>query len=116
MTVSSRTPEGAPLECPLCGRTARLELCEPLRDATCPACGQLLTWLAHRQNGNEKSPHSVDDVLENLKADSLDLVELIMEMEDDFGITFPDSVYEQIRSPRDAVRALSKLIDEGRLP
>jgi hypothetical protein len=44
MTISSRTPEGAPQRCPICGNESRLELSTVSADAPCPSCGCLL-WL-----------------------------------------------------------------------
>lgn len=41
--------------------------------------------------------------VEDLKADSLDVVELVMEFEDEFGITIPDSDYDKIKTVGDAV-------------
>ena len=41
--------------------------------------------------------------IEDLNADSLDLVELIMEIEEKFGITVPDEVAEKIKTVGDAV-------------
>lgn len=41
--------------------------------------------------------------IEDLKADSLDLVELVMEFEDKFGVSIPDEDYEKIKSVGDAV-------------
>ena len=46
-----------------------------------------------------RSSSFVDD----LKADSLDVVELVMEFEDTFGITIPDDDYEKIRTVGDAI-------------
>ena len=40
---------------------------------------------------------------DDLKADSLDVVELVMEFEDEFGITIPDVDYERIKTVGDAV-------------
>ena len=40
--------------------------------------------------------------VDDLKADSLDVVELVMEFEDEFGITIPDEDYEKIRTVGDA--------------
>jgi acyl carrier protein len=40
---------------------------------------------------------------EDLHADSLDVVELVMEFEDAFGITIPDEDYEKIKSVGDAI-------------
>lgn len=41
--------------------------------------------------------------VDDLKADSLDVVELVMEFEDEFGITIPDEDYEKILTVGDAV-------------
>ena len=41
--------------------------------------------------------------IEDLGADSLDLVELIMEMEENFGITIADNEREKIRTIQDAI-------------
>ncbi len=40
---------------------------------------------------------------EDLKADSLDVVELVMAFEDDFEITIPDDDYEKIKTVGDAI-------------
>jgi hypothetical protein len=50
MVVSSRTPEGSPNRCPICGHDLRLEPSWPTRDGPCPACGHLL-WF-----GEESKP------------------------------------------------------------
>src|SRR5262245_61157421 len=42
MTPSSRTPEGEPNRCPVCGSELRLEPSRPPGDAPCPSCGSLL--------------------------------------------------------------------------
>jgi acyl carrier protein len=41
--------------------------------------------------------------IDDLGADSLDLVELIMEMEENFGIEIADNELEKIRTVQDAV-------------
>ncbi|QDT66198.1 acyl carrier protein [Calycomorphotria hydatis] len=41
--------------------------------------------------------------IDDLKADSLDLVELVMEFEDRFEVTIPDEDYEKIRTVGDAI-------------
>lgn len=46
--------------------------------------------------------------VEDLKADSLDLVELVMEFEEAFSITIPDEDYEKIKSVGDAVKYISE--------
>jgi hypothetical protein len=42
VVISSRTPEGDPNRCPVCGRDCRLEPSLFGRDAPCPHCGHLL--------------------------------------------------------------------------
>lgn len=46
-----------------------------------------------------RSSSFVDD----LKADSLDVVELVMEFEDEFGIQIPDEDYDKIKTVGDAI-------------
>jgi nitrogen PTS system EIIA component len=45
MEPSSRTPEGEPNRCPICGHVVAIELSRPPGDAPCPHCGHLL-WFA----------------------------------------------------------------------
>ncbi len=42
--------------------------------------------------------------LEDLGGDSLDVVELVMALEDDFGIAIPDADVEGIKTVQDAIR------------
>ncbi len=46
--------------------------------------------------------------IDDLKADSLDVVELVMSFEDEFSITIPDEDYEKIRTVGDAVDYIEK--------
>ncbi|MFN0198227.1 MAG: acyl carrier protein [Planctomycetaceae bacterium] len=46
--------------------------------------------------------------IDDLKADSLDVVELVMSFEDEFSITIPDEDYEKIRTVGDAVEYIEK--------
>ncbi len=41
--------------------------------------------------------------IEDLKADSLDLVELVMEFEEQFDVTIPDEDYDKIQTVGDAI-------------
>ncbi len=41
--------------------------------------------------------------VDDLKADSLDVVELVMAFEDDFGISSPDDDYEKIQTVGNAI-------------
>ena len=48
------------------------------------------------------------DFVTNLKADSLDLVELVMELEDVFGVQIPESDQEKIKTVGDAVKFITE--------
>ncbi|HEY2839260.1 MAG TPA: phosphopantetheine-binding protein [Pirellulales bacterium] len=113
--ISSRTPEGEPNRCPLCGKDVILEPSQPLGDAPCPHCGHLLWFFraagetriiaepalgsrrrellhaAARQLGVPEEKLSevillsdIARMLVELGIDSLDIVELIMELEEEF--------------------------------
>jgi acyl carrier protein len=47
--------------------------------------------------------------IEDLGADSLDLVQLVMKFEEEFGIEIPDEDQEKIQSVRDAYAYVEKL-------
>ena len=47
--------------------------------------------------------------VDDLGADSLDLVELIMAMEEAFGVEIPDEVAEKITSVQDAIDHVQKV-------
>jgi hypothetical protein len=44
IVISSRTPEGKPFHCPVCGSGVKIEPSQPMGDVPCPRCGHLL-WL-----------------------------------------------------------------------
>ena len=46
--------------------------------------------------------------IDDLGADSLDIVELIMAFEEEFNTEIPDDVAEKIRTVRDAIELLDK--------
>ena len=48
--------------------------------------------------------------IDDLGADSLDLVELVMAFEEEFGIEIPDDVQEQIGTLGDAVRFIKERV------
>lgn len=49
--------------------------------------------------------------IEDLGADSLDIVELVMAMEEAFGIDIPDEEAENIRTVSDATEYVKKMSD-----
>ena len=46
--------------------------------------------------------------VDDLKADSLDVVELVMEFEDEFGVQIPESDQDKIQSVGDAVNYITE--------
>ena len=48
------------------------------------------------------------DFVSDLKADSLDLVELVMEFEDEFGVQIPESDQEKIKTVGDAIKYITE--------
>lgn len=58
---------------------------------------------------SEKLSVSIDEVkidsnfIDDLKADSLDIVELGMAFEDKFGVSIPDEDYEKLRTVKNAI-------------
>ncbi|WP_337607578.1 acyl carrier protein [Mitsuokella jalaludinii] len=61
------------------------------------------------QLGVEPDEVAIDSTfIDDLGADSLDIVELIMAFEEEFGVEIPDEKAEKIRTVADAV----KLLDE----
>jgi acyl carrier protein len=106
MNVSSRTPEGSPHQCPLCGAISNLEPAFPGGDAVCPACGQLVWWF--RDRFGERLAQMLEELsLESsFRLDSLEAVELIMELEEEFDLDIPDEDAERIQTLADLIRYL----------
>lgn len=50
--------------------------------------------------------------IDDLGADSLDIVELIMALEDEYGIEIPDEDAEKIETVGDAIRYIEEHIDK----
>jgi acyl carrier protein len=46
------------------------------------------------------------NLMEDLEADSLDIIELVMAFEEEFGVTMPDDELEKIKTVGDIVKAL----------
>lgn len=50
--------------------------------------------------------------LDDLGADSLDTVELVMDLEDEFNITIPDEDQEKLRTVQDAIEYLDERLGD----
>src|SRR5258706_15716900 len=107
MAISSRSPEGIPHRCPVCGRVAAVEPSYPGGDSCCPSCGQLLwRFRDHFSRYAGVAPERItlsSSLIESSGADSLDVVELIMELEEEFEITIPDDEAERIKTVADFI-------------
>ncbi|MCF0123939.1 MAG: acyl carrier protein [Ruminiclostridium sp.] len=51
------------------------------------------------------------DFMEDLEMDSLDVVEIVMSLEDEFGVEIPDTDIEGIKTVEDLVNYLSNKLD-----
>jgi acyl carrier protein len=112
MPISSRTPEGIPHRCPVCGKMSAVEPSYPGGDSCCPSCGQLLWWFRDRLSRNAGvAPERItlsSLFTEDIGADSLEIVELVMELEEEFQVTIPDDEAERIKTVADAIRFIKR--------
>jgi acyl carrier protein len=111
MTIASRTPEGLPNRCPICGATSFVEPSIPPGDAPCPRCGHLLWWFRERLGDVP-----LDASFSELNLDSLDVVELAMKAESEFGVSIPDEDDAHLRTVADVIRYVSERIDDESEP
>lgn len=66
------------------------------------------------QLGVEKEKITRDTSFVNdLGADSLDTVELVMELEEEFDITIPDEVAEKIQTVGQAIEHIERAVESG---
>ena len=65
--------------------------------------------LVAEQLGIDKSKVKVEsNIIEDLGADSLDVIEMLMTLEDEFGITIPDDKINQIKTVGQIVELIDK--------
>lgn len=89
-SISTRTPEGFPGSCPVCGARVVVDPSRPYGDAPCPACGTLLwfvqfgedLWLFDRRRIDVANAERIARLLDDENRDSIDMAELLMELED----------------------------------
>lgn len=112
MVVSSRTPEGEPHYCRVCGDVVTVDPSEPLDDSVCPQCGSLL--LAIRDGLGLHTLHWSDDT--SKLGDSVQWLEIIMEMEEEFDLNIPEGEAQRIRTVADAIRLIRKHKDQRDQP
>jgi acyl carrier protein len=54
------------------------------------------------------SVHPKDRLIEDLKGDALDAIELVMSLEENFNIQIPDDVVDNIITVQDAINCVTK--------
>ncbi len=69
---------------------------------------KLKTMVADRLHVGEDEISPESSFVEDLNADSLEVVELIMALEDEFGISIPDEDAEKIITVQDAVNYIEQ--------
>jgi acyl carrier protein len=131
--ISSRTPEGVPNTCPLCHSPICIEPSQPSGDAPCPRCGALLWFIGTEDEFRYYDSAVIGPIREKILqllcdnlgvnrdrvseatsfehevgVDSLDIVELVMELEEEFGVVVTDEDAEKIRTVRDAIEYLAR--------
>lgn len=127
MTISSRTPEGAPNRCPVCHADVQIVPSQSIGDAPCPNCGSLLWFASFSDEGIWfYDPETVAPVLQRVEeivsetlgvsrddsnasmsipigTDSLDLVDLAMALEEEFHVSIAEDDLPKIRKIADLV-------------
>ena len=61
----------------------------------------------HNQSGNWQGVQHTASFIDDLGADSLDTVELVMAFEEEFGCEIPDDAAEKILTVKDAIDFIS---------
>lgn len=119
--IASRTPEGFPSKCPVCGANSNIEFSSVGGDALCPNCGTLL-WqtsalldrlyeLIGEPLGVARENFTVDTPLDWSQAahDSLDTVEQVMRLEEFFDVELSgDEEMPYFRTVGDLLRLIQE--------
>src|SRR4051812_34499656 len=112
MPIVSRTPDGWPNRCPICGAEWRIESSQPTGDAPCPVCGHLVWFDTDNMRQRVESiviqylPRTVGNLYPRNSfwhVDSLAVVELIMELEEQFRVSFSGEDMANIQSVEELV-------------
>jgi acyl carrier protein len=79
---------------------------------------RVIKIVAEQLGVNKEQINRDTSFVNDLGADSLDTVELVMELEEEFDITIPDEVAEKIQTVGQAIEHIERAVQsgEGRLP
>ena len=70
------------------------------------------TMIVDQLGVDENSISEDSSFIDDLNADSLDMVELVMAMESEFDVEIPDDVAEKVVTVKDAVEYVKSLSEE----
>ncbi len=69
---------------------------------------QIRELIAEQLDMDENKITMDSDIVEDLEADSLDVVDLVMSLEDAFGVEVPDEAIEDFKTVGDVVRYIEE--------
>ena len=64
---------------------------------------EVIALIAEQMNIKADKIKSTDNIIEDLKADSLDVVEIVMTLEEKFDISIPDESAEKMKTIQDLI-------------
>ncbi len=70
---------------------------------------KIVKMLAEQLGIEAKTITPQSEVVKDLGADSLDVVELMMALEDEYGVTLPEGEVENVKTVQDIVDMVNKL-------
>lgn len=71
--------------------------------------GKIISLIADKLCKDEKDIKLESKLVEDLGADSLDVIELVMAFEDEFGISLPDEEISKMKTIADVVNYIKSL-------
>jgi acyl carrier protein len=135
MTDSSQRPARAQGQCIICATTVTVGATQRYGEVPCPRCGAMMWFCQDRaglrlHDAEEAAairkrvqeivgenlgvePERLTDAssfVQDVGADTLDIVEMVMELEEAFGISIPDADAEKILTVGDLVDYLARHI------
>lgn len=114
MTDSHANPDQVPNRCAVCGGDVFLNLVQTAGFALCPQCGRAFRLISEYFEVSEAKVTLTTLFVEDLGADSLDVIELVMELEEEFGITIPEDQTERIKTVGEAIAVVESLAAQRR--
>lgn len=96
--------------CPCCNAHLRVDGGKRFGIMACPECDRIIWWLLPSEEG--AAPFLSADLkhrlIEDLGADSLDTVELVMALEEELGMEIPDEDAEKLKSVEDVLEYIER--------